>query len=168
MGVMHLIRHERPAITGLLLGSTDLPLAEDVRIAPSLLTVSAVFCSPLRRARETAAHMFPNHPTTLCSELAERDLGEWDGLRWAEVERRWPELAHAASLDWFASTPPGAERWIDFEARVAQSFAAIRRVDGAAVVAHAGVNAVLWELAGQGRAIQFQQQYGEIVSIEYS
>jgi broad specificity phosphatase PhoE len=168
VGLIHLIRHERPAITGLLLGSTDLPLAEDVRIAPSLLRVSAVFCSPLRRARDTASCMFPGQPTTLCPQLAERDLGAWDGLTWAEVEQRWPEQARTASLDWFASTPPGAERWVDFEGRLARAFATIRLVDGAAVVAHAGVNAVLWELAGQGRAMQFQQQYGEIVSIEFS
>lgn len=168
MALIHLIRHERPAATGVLLGATDLPLADDVVITPSSLAISAVYTSPLRRARDTATGLFPGHRPMLCAELAERDLGEWDGLPWTEVERKWPEAARAASIDWFASTPPGAERWDDFVERVGRAFALIRVERCAAVVAHAGVNAVLWELAGKGRAIQFQQQYGETVSIELS
>eukprot|EP00439_Symbiodinium_sp_Y106_P085414 s637_g28.t1 len=41
----------------------------------SLPTVSRVACSPLRRARETAATLFPNHEVQILDDLAERHEG---------------------------------------------------------------------------------------------
>ena len=141
MGVIHLIRHGRPVLTGVLLGSSDVPLlAGD--IAPSRLAVERVYASPLARALRTAELLFPNAAMVVVPELAERGLGEWELKRWAEVEAEWPELAARASADWFATTPPGGEAWGEFAARVERGWLGIDRVQSCAIVAHAGVNAV--------------------------
>jgi broad specificity phosphatase PhoE len=52
-----------------------------------------VYCSPLRRARRTAQILAATLDVPLEMEegLAEADVGEWAGLTWEEVGRRWPE-----------------------------------------------------------------------------
>ena len=92
MPLIYLIRHARPAVTGVLLGSTDVPLAADA-LAASQLQVNRVFSSPLSRALRTAELMFPRHELTVLPELAERGLGEWEMLPWAALEAGWPALA---------------------------------------------------------------------------
>ena len=164
MRLIHLIRHARPSITGFILGRTDLPLAAPV--APSSLTVQTVYASPLDRARQTAEQMFPGPNIVIVRDLAERGMGEWDGMQWSEIEARWPTQAAAALEDWFAFTPPNAEPWICFADRVRQAWHSIPGQGDIAIVAHAGVNAVLSNLiAGSGLA-DFRQHYEEVITLE--
>ncbi len=150
--VIHLIRHLNPAA---------------LHGAPLALDVASIFSSPLPRARRTAEIFFPHREIQFLPELAEVSLGEWEGLAWHEIEARWPDLAREKLNDWRGVNAPGAEAWVDFEARVT---AAWRRILGApspcAVVAHAGVNSVLSQLATGRDALQFSQQYGEVISLE--
>jgi len=129
------------------------------------LKVSVVYASPLRRALETAAAV----PAKLVviKELAEISLGEWDGLRWDEIERRDPELARRKIAGWFGVTPPGGEEWDRFAARVAGALKRIRcGLLPAAVVGHVAVNAVLANLlAGRDQA-SFAQEYCEMEEFE--
>ncbi len=168
MAVIHLIRHARPEGAGVLLGRTDPPLAEGVCILPLEAPVGLICSSPLRRARQTAERLFPGRSIAVMPELAERDFGEWDGLTWAEVERQWPGQSSLALRDWYGYTPPGAEPWNKFAARVRRAWRRLGVGDFAscAVVAHSGVNAILRELAGQGPAISHRQEYGETITIE--
>lgn len=51
------------------------------------------YCSPLRRARQTA-EVIANAlgvPLSVEEGLVEADVGLWAGLTWEEVSRRWPE-----------------------------------------------------------------------------
>jgi alpha-ribazole phosphatase len=164
MRLIHLIRHARPSITGLILGRTDLPLAAPV--PPSILNVQAVYSSPLARARRTAEQMFPGHAITLDPGLAERDMGDWDGLPWTEIETRWPTQAAAALQDWFAFTPPNAEPWTRFTGRVQQAWHSIPRQGDVAIIAHAGVNAVLSNLIAGSNLTAFRQHYEEVTTLE--
>lgn len=162
--MIHLIRHARPSITGLILGRTDLPPA--VPVAPSALAVQMVYSSPLDRALKTAEQMFPGRAIVVAQGLAERDMGDWEGLQWTEIQLRWPAQAAAAVDDWFAFTPPGAERWICFADRVRQAWNAIPSRGDIAIIAHAGVNAILSNLiAGSGLA-EFRQHYEEVITLE--
>lgn len=167
MGVIHLIRHGRPAISGVLLGSSDIPLAGDV-VPPLALPVDSVISSPLRRAIRSAELLFPAMPIVVLPEFAERGLGEWETKSWDEVEAGWPELAAKASVDWFGTTPPGAEPWPDFISRVERGWRSVPKAGSTAIVAHAGVNAVLANLAGARDLMSFRQDYLEVISIAIS
>jgi broad specificity phosphatase PhoE len=55
--------------------------------------LDAVYASPMIRAMQTAAAIAAPHrlmPTAV-EALIEADLGTWEGLSWAEIERREPE-----------------------------------------------------------------------------
>lgn len=160
--MIHLIRHARPVRTGLLLGRADVPLV-DQPIAPSPLTVAAVYSSPLLRARMTAEALFPGHAITLLDDLTEIGGGLWDGLAWSEIETRWPDLAARRVQDWWSELPPGAEPRSAIEQRAQVAWTRIATGPRpAAVIAHAGINAFLAQL-GDGSAIEsFRQEYLEV------
>ncbi|GAA3727669.1 bifunctional RNase H/acid phosphatase [Salinactinospora qingdaonensis] len=84
--------------------------------------VQVVVCSPLRRARDTAAVVAEalSVPVEIEEDLREADFGQWEGLTFAEVQQRWP-----GQLDQWLSDPSSAP--VDGE-----SFAAVeRRVEAA-------------------------------------
>src|SRR5262245_33779666 len=75
------------------LAPQGLAQAEAAARALAHLPIDAVFASPLIRARTTAEAL--GQPVTLVPEVAEVDVGEWAGLAWEDVARRWP-AEHAA------------------------------------------------------------------------
>ena len=73
-------------------------------------TDAAVVSSPLSRCRATAEAIAAavGASVTIEDDLIECDFGEWDGLTFTEVRRRWPEQLDA----WLGSSgvaPPGGE-----------------------------------------------------------
>jgi broad specificity phosphatase PhoE len=164
MQTLLLVRHAEPELTGVLLGRLDPPLSEaGVREAQSHLAgleVRMVYSSPLRRALETAQMIDCGAPLQVLEELAEIDLGDWDGLRWREIERRDPDLARRKLDDWFGVSPPGGEPWPAFAKRVARALERIRLGPfPAAVVAHIAVNAQLAHLVAGLDPAAFTQEY---------
>ena len=115
MQTLYLIRHGEPDFPGgehMCIGRTDLALSPLGRMQAALLgfelaeRVGRVYSSPLARARETAEGIAP--APELLPGLAEQDMGEWDGLRFSEIRRRWPELWARRESD--KTIPmPGAE-----------------------------------------------------------
>jgi alpha-ribazole phosphatase len=167
MGRIHLLRHAEPVVLGVLLGRADPPLRS--LPSPSELAVASVFSSPLRRARDTAIALFPAQPVVVLENLIEVSLGDWDGLAWADLERRDPELASKKLGDWFDVTPPGGENYAEIKNRAT---AALREIQTAkepvAVVAHLGINAFLWHLLTGSPVAGFQQNYLEVKTYEYT
>jgi broad specificity phosphatase PhoE len=55
------------------------------------------YCSPLRRARQTAEVIAGTlgMPLSVAEELVEADVGLWAGLTWEEIAHRWPEESRA-------------------------------------------------------------------------
>lgn len=153
--VLYLIRHgELPEeYQGRYVGRTDAPLSEAgrrwMRSLP-LPLLDVVYCSPLRRARESAAclqctRVIPDE------RLAEVNFGEWDNRTFEEIAA----VATAEQLECWSRTPdamvfPGGESVAEFRARIAdfqQDFQ--RRESGpgtAGVVTHGGV--LMYWLAG--------------------
>ena len=159
--MIYLIRHAAPVLSGVLLGRLDPPLRSVP--PPSELVVRSVFTSPLRRASDTAASLFPLIQATVLEELFEISLGEWDGLIWAEVEQRDPALAARKMEDWFGVTPPGGEDHETILRRAAVALSVVRQsAQPAAIVAHAGINAILWQLLTGSPAAEYQQGYLEV------
>ena len=164
--VVHLIRHAKPAIAGVLLGQLDPPL-EPGDIPPSSIAAATVFTSPLQRARQTAVKMFPRHSAIVLPDLAEIGMGEWEGKSWREIETTWPELATAKLAGWTTVTPPGGETWKKLEARAGRAWKTICQAEPpVAVVAHVGINGLLYFAATGAPAAEFTQDYCEVITLD--
>ncbi len=111
-------------------------------------------CSPLLRARETAAAVAGSRPIELDPRLAEMDYGEWEGLTYQQIEavdadfrRRW--IDDPASL-----ACPGGESGNDVAARAGSFLGDLLAWSAAAggdsvvlAVAHATLNRILLAVA---------------------
>lgn len=152
-----LIRHGHPAFplgARVCLGRTDTPLGPLGRMQAVLLGEAlreerlTLFSSPLTRCRETAAPL--GIEPVLVEDLAEQDMGPWDGLDFEEIRRRWPEL-YARRGDEPLLVPPGAEPLAGVRRRAVPALKrCLARSEGdVAVVAHASViQAILAEVCG--------------------
>ena len=145
---IYLIRHGHPAFplgAHVCLGRTDTPLGPLGRMQAVVLgeamrdtAFGAVFTSPLTRCRETAAPL--GREVIPEAELAEQDMGPWDGLDFAEIRARWPEL-HARRAAEPLLVPPGAESFAAVQVRAMRALeCCLERSEGdIALVAHATV-----------------------------
>ena len=81
---------------------------------------AVILCSPLRRARQTAAAVAEITEAELVvrDRLIETDFGGWEGLTFAEARERDPEL-HASWLRSAEVEPPGGESFATVGERIA-------------------------------------------------
>ena len=115
-----LLRHGQTALSveRRFAGRGDVPLTDtglqQAQAAAARLAargdIGVVVSSPLSRARRTAEAVADATGAGLLidDDLAETDFGDWEGLTFAEVMKRWPEEMSA----WMGSTdlaPPGGE-----------------------------------------------------------
>jgi broad specificity phosphatase PhoE len=126
-------------------GRTDLPLLPGaerkvaaVRRHLAGSEVAAVFTSPLRRARETAAHLGLGLEEVVDDDLLEWDYGAYEGRTTEDIHRERP------GWDLFVDGAPGGEVLADVTRRVDRVITRIRAVPGDVVcVAHAHLLRVL-------------------------
>lgn len=124
-----LVRHGQVSIDnrGRYWGHTDIPLSAEGRMQAGRLRdrlskerIAAVYSSDLARALDTAAIIVSNHrvPVSRCLELREINFGEYEGLTFDEIKRRYPE----AENSWRETRPgagfPGGEGLSDLTRRV--------------------------------------------------
>jgi alpha-ribazole phosphatase len=149
-----LVRHGQSTwnAQGRIQGWADPPLDETgheqvrrlaLRLAAEEHDISALYSSPLLRARQTAEAIGLTLELTVQTDdrLKENDVGLLAGLTGDEVERQFPEwiAARRSSLDWVP--PPGGE---DRDAFVERAVAVMRdivtyhRDQTVAVVSHGG------------------------------
>jgi probable phosphoglycerate mutase len=125
------------------------------------IPAAVVYTSPLRRARESAEIL--GLPVIVLPELAEIDLGEWDGRTWADIESADPELAQQKLADWTGITPPHGEAWQDFTRRIDRALDTIRAGPfPVVVVAHVGVNAWIAHRVAGAAPLTFLQDYAQV------
>lgn len=142
----YLIRHGLPDFPGgrrMCIGTTDIPmgeqgLAQAAEMSRNLPPVTAVFSSPLVRAVQTAQAI--GLSVTIIHGLREMYAGEWDGLTFDEIRRRYPELYAARAHD-LTIPLPGAENHAEGLARFQEAMkeAAEKSPGDFAVVAHGGI-----------------------------
>ena len=119
--------------------------AQNAAIALAGSGTRAVYCSPRRRAVQTAqviAHRLGIAPVIL-DGLAEVDFGEWEGLTYEEISLRDPERLQRWLADPLNGRPPGGESLSEMWSRVRRCMAEIA-LGTVAVVSHGGpIRAIL-------------------------
>ena len=171
-----LVRHgETDAnVAGIWQGATDHPLNERglaqaravaERLAREEAQVTAVYTSPLRRARQTAeiiAQALGDLPVHEDPDLSEYNLGEWEGLTYQELryERRlWDRMRE--DPHW---APPGGESAYQFAMRVLAAFQRIaerHQGETVVVVGHGGAIATALALLLERKGGEWKK-YGMI------
>lgn len=109
------------------------------RLNAHLPATAPVISSDLIRASVTADALcqdrlrLPNDP-----DLREFHFGDWDGLGFAEVSERWPDLSRRYWEEPGHISPPGGESWVTAAARVDAAIDRLTRHPEVIVVAHFG------------------------------
>jgi alpha-ribazole phosphatase len=174
------IRHAETEMAGRYCGHSDPDLNAQGRAQLTRLTQSlteeildTVYSSDLRRAASTAQAIAAGRhiPQVLRPALREIDFGDWEGMKWEEIERQDPEYAQK----WVSGYPhlpaPSGESFEDFERRVLTEVNHLMDLSSGpfAVVTHGGVlRVVLRHLCGysEPRAWEETQQYCCVVRYE--
>jgi broad specificity phosphatase PhoE len=156
------VRHGRTAwnADGRFQGQADVELDDVGRAQAAALRAllaadrfDRAIASDLARARETAEILLADRDVTLDLDPAWREMrfGAWEGLTWAEIVARTPDLATGAEHTPRLYTPDGGESFDALCARVAGAVATLdaRAHEGmrALVVTHAGVLHALLRVA---------------------
>jgi len=96
---LYLLRHGTTAMNGLYVGSTDIPLATEGREQINQIgrilqsaDIEKIYCSPMKRCRETLALLHLGVPHELDEELREIDFGRWEGCSFPEISESDPAL----------------------------------------------------------------------------
>jgi alpha-ribazole phosphatase len=183
--MIYLIRHTEPLREKgekVFLGQSNPPLstagirqAESLALALCGRELEAVYCSDLRRSRQTASIIAIKHGwiPKVCTALREIRLGEWEGLTFAEVQDRYPREFRERGENIVTYRPPGGESFADLAQRVLPAFKRIIAETGRniAIVGHAGVNRVilchLLRLDLE-RLFSIRQEYGHVTVIQQS
>ena len=112
-------------------------------------TPPRVYVSPMRRAGETAAILFPDSEQILVPDLREMDFGDFEGRAWWEMEN---DAAYRAWVDGGCTGRcPGGEDRAGFSSRVIQAMEALLQSvgDELVIVAHGGTQMAVLERWGR-------------------
>ncbi|CAO0822124.1 alpha-ribazole phosphatase [Desulfarculales bacterium] len=138
-------------------GHTDVPLTrqgkaqlQGVLKRMSHEKIGAVFSSDLQRARvmadAIALNNSPRRKVEVLESLRELNLGQWEGLPFQDIARRYPQELAARQADLANFRIPGGESLDDLAGRLVPAFQQIvadNQNNLICVVAHAGVNRVI-------------------------
>lgn len=124
-----LIRHPATDLAGTFCGHSDPDLnatgqtqlqALQRKLARSSL--DRLLSSDLVRTRRCAEALAEQQgiAATFTPALREMHFGDWEGLRWDEVESRFPEQAQRWLQGFATFTPPHAEAYAQFTARISR------------------------------------------------
>ena len=151
MRALYLIRHGEPAFPNgikVCIGRTDLPLSEkgDGQMQRwktyfSALPEMKAYTSPLKRCvmSASAAGFFK---AVAEKDLAEADMGEWEGHAFSDIRKIWPGLYAERGEDLLRIAPPGGESLAHCGERAFRAVSAIRAEQSAgdlAFFSHSGV-----------------------------
>jgi alpha-ribazole phosphatase len=111
------------------------------------IPLERIYCSDLSRSLETARIIAEgrSEPVQPLHDLREINLGAWDGLSFADVQRLYPGEYERRGADIFTYRTPGGESFADLAARVVPLFLEIvaKSSGNLLIVGHAGVNMVI-------------------------
>ncbi len=151
--IVYLIRHGEPDFPEgkrLCLGAkTDLSLSKTGEEQASVLSYcfdglpfEKIYCSKLKRSKETAAILSAGRwPLEVIFGIEEMNCGEWDGLTFDEIRDNYPDIYEVRKTD-KSYPPPGGET---FEATARRAMEAINKImqttqGDIIMIAHSAVN----------------------------
>ncbi len=151
--VVYLLRHAHVGREETFIGHLDIPLSsqgvqESQEWAQRMedLELDALYCSDLLRATQTAEPLLDRLTLQpqLLADLRERNMGDWEGLSWEDVTRRYPEDSRHYLKNW-AGAIPGGESLSQMKRRVLAAWKEIwsQSWDRAMIIAHGGTNRIL-------------------------
>lgn len=128
------------------IGATDQSLAPEgielaQQAAEKMPSVDGVWCSPMRRCRQTAQILFPGHALKIVPDLRECNFGEFEEKTWEQLKDnpvycRWIDGEDGV-------VPPGGEERLAFQRRgrlaVSRVIQEAGKMNRAAVVTHGGI-----------------------------
>jgi alpha-ribazole phosphatase len=177
------VRHGEPddGVRGRCYGRSDPGLSPrgraQMRRAWRLLSrecVAAIYSSPSRRALESVEARATETPAvTVDNRLREIDFGQFEGLAYEEIARRFPEQYGQWMTRPTEVVFPGGERFGAMSIRVLEVVADLRRAhqDGTVVVvSHGGVNRIALAAAlemDRRRIFALDQTYASVNVIDY-
>jgi len=95
---LYLLRHGKTALAGKMVGSTDIELESEgiaqIRAIRPLIHAEQfdrVFCSTLRRCRQTAEILGLDCEVVYDDALKEVSFGRWEGMDFSEIEKQEPD-----------------------------------------------------------------------------
>jgi alpha-ribazole phosphatase len=136
------------------LGRTDIALSRKGERQAELISnylgnknISAIYSSNLIRAYQTASIIAERHSLKIKKDgrLNEIDFGEWEGMTFGQIRKKYPQLAQKYLSDPLNTKIPGAESLTKFRNRINKATEKILAQDKGmvAVVSHAGVNRII-------------------------
>jgi len=153
----YLVRHGETSLSGTFCGSSNPGLTargrDQGRSASRILSrfpIDIGYFSPLLRTRQTAQILRLRLNVPLVSRLSLREIsfGAWEGLRFEDIEEKWPRLAKLWARDPMKVRIPRAESFPSLRSRIKRFLATIKK-ENVLVVAHGGtLSAVGLELLG--------------------
>ena len=157
---------------GRIQGASDVPLNERGREQAAALAgrvldagaISAVYTSPLKRARETAeiiGRRLGLEPVPVAA-LTELNFGDWEGCSWEEIGRRWPEQFASYSSDRKNYAPPNGESYAEMLGRAWPFVDALRRMPGDAAALCVCHSAVMRGLLAREQGLSVAESYKRI------
>jgi probable phosphoglycerate mutase len=159
----------------------DLPLSsKGIRQAEGLreklrdTRLTAIYCSDLKRSRGTAEIIAKPHgmkPQPL-TELREIHLGEWEGMDFDQVRRKFPGQFEARGLNIVHYRTPEGESFQDCALRVIPTLYNILHSTRGdiLIVGHAGINRIILSQAmgtDMKDLFKIRQEYGCLDRISY-
>jgi broad specificity phosphatase PhoE len=136
-------------------------------------TIDAIYASPMKRVQQTLAPTlkFNGHAQKIFPGLAEIDFGDWTGLGWPEVEKKFKFRSHEWLEQIQRHGAPNGESGKVFRARVEpdlKKIIAAHRGGNVAVFCHGGVIrmmlAVLLKLP-LPKTNQFDVEYASVTQV---
>jgi alpha-ribazole phosphatase len=95
---LFLLRHGKTTLAGKMVGSTDVDLAAEgkkqIRSLKGRVQAEKfdrIFCSTMRRCRQTAELLALETEITYDKDLKEIDFGVWEGMDFSEIEQNYRE-----------------------------------------------------------------------------
>lgn len=137
-------------------GGIDIPLndighaqAEDLANYFSKIPLDVIYSSPMQRACETAKKIseVKHISINLIREFRELSFGDWDGIEYSEIEKKWPEEMKKFLIHPSEFYPHNAPTFEDRQKEAWNAFQNIYRHEGSgkqiAIVSHGGISRLL-------------------------
>lgn len=153
---VYLVRHTYNDSKDLLSSEGSSP-AGKLREWFSKLDIEAVYCSSLKRSRDTAGIIAGGcgKEPVVRPELNEIDMGEWEGRSFSEVKEKYPEEFEARGMDLLNYRGTGWESFSDVHRRAIRALENIlgSTAGDVVIVTHSGVKSSMLA-SPEGTSIQ--------------